>query len=79
MKKEEEIRKNLCELEYTKHLNYLVLILVIIATFIITSWFSLPNKRFNITSTALLTPLAFLIWFLINIRLRRIKKDLETI
>lgn len=79
MEKEEEIKKNLYDLEYSKYLNYLVIILAALATVIVTCWFSGVDQRFKVITTAAITPFAFLIWLSINTKLNKIKDSLRAI
>lgn len=79
MKKEAEIKKNIYDLEYTKLINYLVISLVVIATLIITMWFSSLNLKFKVLLTAIFIPLAFLIGYLIDLKLNEIKEYIKNL
>lgn len=63
MEKEQEIKKNLCDLEYSKYLNYLGILLIILTSIVITSWFSSISFLFKVIITVSVSPSALLVWF----------------
>ena len=79
MNKDEEIRKNLNDIEYNKYLNYLVMSIIIIATFIITTWFSAAKLIFKLVAIAISVALGMITWFLINVKLNQIKENIKKI
>lgn len=77
MNKEEEIKKNLHDLDFTKNLNYLVMILVILATITISAFTSNWNLETKSIIITLAVAMAFFLGFLIHTRLNKIKDELK--